>query len=56
MHLSISYKREVSEKNIRCNSNAAAGATAGTKTTGMEQKSIQLAYTIGGATIGIARC
>ena len=32
-----------------------AGGTKGTKTTlAMEQESIQLAYTVGGATIGIA--
>ena len=34
---------------------AVAGSTAGTKTiTAMEQETLQLAYTVGGATIGIA--
>ena len=43
-----------SDKNQRVK--VAAGSTTGTKTsTEMEQKSIQLAYTTGGATIGIAQ-
>jgi len=52
--LSISYNNDESEKNQRV---AVAGAaTAGTKTvTAMEQDSVQLAYTMGGATIGIAQ-
>ena len=50
--LSLSYHVDKSEKNARAK--VAAGATKGTKTvTEMEQKSIQLAYTTGGATIGI---
>ena len=52
--VSISYNVDESDKNVR--SAVAAGASAGTKTTtGMEQKSIQLAYTTGGATIGVAQ-
>jgi hypothetical protein len=52
--LSISYNNDESEKNQRV---AVAGAaTAGTKTvTAMEQDSVQLAYTMGGATIGITQ-
>ena len=52
--LSVSYNMDESEKNTRAV--VAAGATAGTKTiTAMEQKSIQAAYTVGGATLGIAQ-
>ena len=52
--LSVSYNVEESDKNARAK--VAAGATAGTKTiTSMEQKSLQLAYTTGGATLGIAQ-
>ena len=52
--LSLSYNIDESDKNAR--TAVAVGASAGTKTvTGMEQKSIQLAYTTGGATIGIAQ-
>jgi len=52
--LSVSYNVDESDKNART---AVTGTnTAGTKTvTGMEQKSVQLAYTTGGATIGIAQ-
>jgi hypothetical protein len=52
--LSVSYNVDESDSNAR---NAVADtATAGTTTiVGMEQKSIQLAYTTGGATIGIAQ-
>ena len=52
--LSVSYNVDESDKNVR--SAVAVAASAGTKTvTSMEQKSIQLAYTTGGATIGIAQ-
>ena len=52
--VSLSYHVDESDKNVR--SAVAVAATAGTKTvTSMEQKSIQLAYTTGGATIGIAQ-
>ena len=52
--LSLSYNIDESDKNAR--TAVAVGASAGTKTvTGMEQKSYQLAYTTGGATIGIAQ-
>jgi len=52
--LSLSYHIDESDKNVR--TAVADAATAGTKTvTGMEQKSYQLAYTTGGATIGIAQ-
>ena len=52
--LSISYNVDESDKNVRAA--VAVGASAGTKTTtSMEQKSVQLAYTTGGATIGIAQ-
>ena len=52
--LSVSYNVDESNKNARAT--VAAGATAGTKTeVEMEQKSIQLAYTTGGATIGLAQ-
>jgi hypothetical protein len=51
--ISISYNVDESEKTTR--NAVAAGATTGTKTTvAMEQETIQLAYTLGGATIGIA--
>ena len=51
--LSVSYNVDESTKNTRAG--VAAGATAGTKTTlAMEQETLQLAYTVGGATIGIA--
>ena len=52
--VSVSYNVDESDKNVRAK--VAAAASAGTKTvTSMEQKSIQLAYTTGGATIGIAQ-
>ena len=52
--LSVSYNVEDSDKNARAA--ITAGNTKGTKTiTNMEQKSIQLAYTTGGATLGIAQ-
>ena len=52
--LSVSYNVDESDKNVR--SKVANGSSAGTKVvTSMEQKSIQLAYTTGGATIGIAQ-
>ena len=52
-NLSVSYNNDESEKNTRVA--VAQGSTAGTKTTvAMEQESLQLAYTIGGATLGIA--
>ena len=51
--LSVSYNIDESDKNARAA--VADGATAGTKSVvSMEQKSVQLAYTTGGATIGIA--
>ena len=51
--LSISYNEDQSEKNARA---AVAGAaTKGTKTVvEMEQQTMQLAYTTGGATLGVA--
>ena len=50
--LSVSYNVDESNRNARAK--VAAGETAGTTTeVEMEQKSIQLAYTTGGATIGI---
>ncbi len=50
--IAVSYHIDKSEKNARVA--VAGGATVGTKTvTEMEQKSVQLAYTAGGATIGI---
>ena len=52
--VSVSYNVDESDKNVRAK--VAVAASAGTKTvTSMEQKSIQLAYTTGGATIGIAQ-
>ena len=52
--LSVSYNKETSDKNARAA--VADTASAGTKTiTSMEQKSLQLAYTTGGATLGIAQ-
>ena len=52
--LSVSYNVDESDKNVRAA--VAVGASASTvTTTSMEQKSIQLAYTTGGATIGIAQ-
>jgi hypothetical protein len=51
--ISISYHVDESEKKVK--QDIVATATSGTRlTTTMEQKSIQLAYTTGGATIGIA--
>ena len=51
--LSVSYNVDESEKNTRAA--VALGATAGTKTVvAMEQETLQIAYTVGGATIGIA--
>ena len=50
--LSVSYNVDESNRNTRAA--VAVAATAGTKTeVEMEQKSVQLAYTTGGATIGI---
>ena len=52
--LSVSYNVDESNKHTRAA--VAVAATAGTKTeVEMEQKSLQLAYTTGGATIGIAQ-
>jgi hypothetical protein len=52
--VSVSYNVDESNKNARAT--VATGATAGTKTeVEMEQKTIQLAYTTGGATIGLAQ-
>ena len=52
--ISVSYNKETSDKNARAK--VATAATAGTKTiTSMEQKSLQVAYTTGGATLGIAQ-
>ena len=52
--LSVSYNVDESDRNVRAA--VADGASAGTKTTvEMEQKTVQLAYTTGGATIGIAQ-
>ena len=52
--ISVSYNVDESDKNARAK--VANGSSAGTKTvTSMEQKSLQLAYTTGGATIGIAQ-
>ena len=52
--VSVSYNVDESAKNER--TGVAVAATAGTKTTTtMEQKSIQVAYTTGGATLGIAQ-
>tara|TARA_B100000575_G_scaffold283705_1_gene276857 strand:+ start:904 stop:1947 length:1044 start_codon:yes stop_codon:yes gene_type:complete len=52
--LAVSYNVDESNKNARAA--ITVGNTAGTKTeTEMEQKSIQVAYTTGGATIGIAQ-
>ena len=52
--IAVSYNIDKSEKNSRAE--VATGATAGTVTElEMEQKSVQLAYTTGGATIGIAQ-
>ncbi len=51
--LSVSYNMDESEENTRAE--VAVGATAGTKTiVAMEQETMQIAYTAGGATIGIA--
>ena len=50
----MSYNIDKSEKNQKVA--VAVGATKGTTTvTEMKQKSLQLAYTTGGATIGIAQ-
>jgi len=52
--VSVSYNVDESNKNVR--SAVAVAASAGTKTeTEMEQKTLMLAYTTGGATIGIAQ-
>ena len=52
--LAVSYNVDKSNKNTRAA--VVATATAGTRTSvEMEQKSIQLAYTTGGATIGITQ-
>ena len=51
--LSVSYNVDESTRNTR--SAVAVAASAGTKATvAMEQETLQLAYTVGGATIGIA--
>jgi len=51
--LSVSYNMDESEENTR--SAVAVGASAGTKAiVTMEQETLQIAYTMGGATIGIA--
>ena len=51
--MSVSYNIDESEQNTRAA--VAVAATAGTKTVvAMEQETLQLAYTVGGATIGIA--
>ena len=53
--LSVSYNVDESNKNVRAMSDT-AGTGGGTKTeTEMEQKSLQVAYTTGGATLGIAQ-
>jgi hypothetical protein len=52
-NISVSYNIDESAQNTR--TAVATGATAGTKAViSMEQETLQLAYTIGGATIGIA--
>jgi len=52
--LSISYNVDESERNTRVG--VAAGSTTGTVTeVEMEQKTFQIAYTAGGATIGVAQ-
>ncbi len=52
--VAVSYNVDESQKTTRAG--VAVGATAGTTTeVEMEQKSLQLAYTTGGATIGIAQ-
>ena len=52
--ISVSYHVDESEKKVK--QDIVAGASSGTRlTTKMEQKSIQAAYTTGGATIGIAQ-
>ena len=52
-NISVSYNNDASEKNTRAA--VAVAATAGTKTVvEMEQETLQIAYTTGGATIGIA--
>ena len=52
--LSVSYHVDESDKNAR--TAVAVGDSAGTKAvTTMEQKSVMLAYTTGGATIGITQ-
>jgi hypothetical protein len=51
--LSVSYNIDESEQNTRAA--VAVAATTGTKTViAMEQETLQLAYTVGGATIGIS--
>ena len=51
--LSISYNIDESDQTTR--TAVAVGATAGTSAViGMEQETVQLAYTMGGATVGIA--
>ena len=51
--LSVSYNIDESEQNTRVA--VAQAATAGTKTVvAMEQETLQIAYTVGGATIGIS--
>ena len=51
--LSVSYNMDESEKNTRAE--VANGSTKGTKTVqAMEQETLQIAYTVGGATIGLA--
>jgi hypothetical protein len=52
--LSVSYHVDESDRNVR--TAVAVAASAGTKVvTSMEQKSYQVAYTTGGATLGVAQ-
>ena len=51
--IAVSYHVDKSEKNVRATTIVAGSAGTTKTTTEMEQKSVQLAYTAGGATIGI---
>ena len=51
--IAVSYHVDKSEKNVRASSIVATAAGTTKTVTEMEQKSVQLAYTAGGATIGI---
>jgi len=53
--LSVSYNVDESTKSVRASSIVATASGTTTTDTEMEQKSIQLAYTTGGATIGLAQ-